>query len=136
VLGRCPPPDPNPPTMPVPSRLTAPLVLDSGNVHMQPEPPDVRPKANATAAWTSLFHNWGTGGFAGPLQWSIVFGSYSAETPAQINPDGSTTSWYRGVPTWLIHGEGAPTAYGPCGMTVIAPYNAATGGSMGLETIG
>jgi hypothetical protein len=133
VLGRCPAPGPNPPTMPVPTTLTAPLALD-GNVQMQPEPTNIRPRVSAASVWASLFDNGPR--FSGPLQWSIVFGSYSAQTPATINPDGSTTPKYSGVPTWLIRGEGVTTPYGPCGITVLAPYNAESGQSMGMETIG
>jgi hypothetical protein len=136
VLGRCPAPEPSPPTMPAPTRLTAPLTLDDHNAQMRPEPSNVRPRVSATSAWASLFHNFGAAGFPGPLQWSIVFGKYSAQTPASINPDGSTTPRYRGVPTWLIRGEGVKTPYGPCGITVLAPYNADTGHGMGVETIG
>lgn len=136
VLGRCPPPDPTPPTMPTPSRLTAPLVLEGSNGRMQPEPPDVRPELSARSVWANLFHGFGKGGFPGALRWSIYFGSYSAQTPATINPDGSRTPDYRGVPTWLIRGEGIRTDYGPCGMTVLAPYNADNGHSMVVATIG
>lgn len=136
VLGRCPAPQPSPPTMPEPTRLSAPLALDDSSAQMQPEPLNVRPRVSAASVWASLFDNFGSGGFAGPLHWSIVFGRYSAQTPATINPDGSTTPNYQRVPTWLIRGEGVETPYGPCGMTVLAPYNANTGGEMGVETIG
>lgn len=136
VLGRCPPPDPTPPTMPAPTRLTAPLGLGDGNSRLQPEPPNIQPKASAAVAWTNLFHDFWAGGFQGALQWSIVFGSYAAPTPAQINPDGSITPLYQDVPTWLIRGVGVQTGYGACGMTVLAPYNADTGAAMGVTTIG
>ncbi|HET9733075.1 MAG TPA: hypothetical protein VFP54_10410 [Acidimicrobiales bacterium] len=136
VLGRCAPPDPNPPTMPTPSRLTAPMALEGGGGQMLPEPPDVQPKVSAASVWTNLFHDFGNGGFSGPLNWNIYFGSYSAQTPATINPDGSTTPQYQGVPTWLIQGQGVETTYGPCGITVLAPYSADTGHPMGVVTTG
>lgn len=131
MLGRCPAPDPSPPTMPAPTRLRAPLTLDDHNATMRPEPATVRPRVSAAAAWADLFSKFGAQMFAGPLQWSITFGSYSAQTPATIHPDGSETPDYRSVPTWLIHGRGINTPYGPCGITVYAPYNAATGHGMG-----
>lgn len=136
VLGRCPPPEPNPPTMPAPSRLTAPLTLEDATAHLSPEPPTFAPRVSAATVWASLFHNAGADGFPGPLQWSIVFGSYSAQTPATINPDGTTTPQYQDVPTWLIRGAGVQTPYGACGTTVLVPYDAETGQSMGMETIG
>lgn len=136
LLGKCPAPDPTPPTMPAPARLNTPLTLDDHNATMRPEPATVRPAVSAAAAWSRLFHDFGGGGFAGPLQWSITFGSYSAQTPATIHRNGSETAQYRGVPTWLVRGQGANTAYGPCGITVYAPVNAATGHLMGVETIG
>lgn len=136
VLGRCPPPDPTPPTMPAPTRLTAPLGLGDGNGRLQPEPSNTQPQAAATAAWNSLFHDFGAGGFPGALRWSIVFGSYSAPTPAHINPDGSITAFSQDVATWLIRGVGVQTGYGACGMTVLAPYHADTGAAMGVTTIG
>jgi len=134
--GRCPPTDPTPPTMPTPSRLTVPIVLPGDNGQMRPEPPNVQPTVSAASVWATLFQQVGAGGFAGPLQWNVYFGSYSAQNPANINPDGSSTPQYQGVPTWLIQGEAVNTAYGPCGITVLAPFNAATGDPMGIETIG
>jgi hypothetical protein len=136
VLGRCPAPQPSPPLMPVPARVTTSLTLGDGSAHIQPEPSNIRPRVSASAVWTSLFQIFGAGGFAGPLRWSIAFGSYSAQTPAHINADGTTTPEYQDTPTWLIQGEGIKTAYGPCGITVLAPYNANTGSAMGVETIG
>jgi hypothetical protein len=129
VLGRCPPAQPSPPTMPAPTRVTAPLTVDDGNAHMQSEPANVRPRVSAATVWGAFFRD---AGFPGPLQWSIVFGSYSADTPARINENGSMTPLARRVPTWLIRGAGINTPYGPCGIRVIAPYNADTGRGMGL----
>jgi hypothetical protein len=136
VLGRCPTAEPSPPTMPAPTRLTAPLAPDDGNAQMQPEPPTVQPRVSAASVWAGLFHHFGASAFPGPLQWSIVFGSYSAHTPATINPDGSTTPDFQRVPTWLIRGAGIMTPFGSCGKTVLAPYNADTGRGMGVETTG
>lgn len=136
VLGRCPAPAPSPPSMPVPTRLTAPLSLGDHNATLRPEPAGIRPGVSAATVWTDLFHNFGAAGFAGPLRWSITFGSYSAQTPATIHRDGSETPLYRDVATWLIHGQGVSTSYGLCGITVYAPYNATTGRSMGVETTG
>lgn len=133
VLGRCPSPQPNPPAMPVPTRVTTSLTVGDGDAKIQPEPSNVQPRASASTAWASLFHDWGS--FSGPLQWSIVFGSYSAATPAHINADGTTTPEFQRVPTWLVRGVGEKTPYGPCGQTVLAPFNATTGAGMGLETI-
>lgn len=136
VLGRCPTVEPGPPAMPGPTRLTAPLTLGDSNAHLQPEPSNISARVSAATVWASAVHDLGAGRSAGPLQWSITFGSYSAQTPATLNADGSTTPDFQGVPTWLIRGEGIQTPYGPCGTTVLAPYNADTGQSMGMETIG
>ncbi len=134
MLGRCPAPDPSPPDMPPPTRLAAPLTLGDHNATLRPEPATVRPRVSAATVWASLFSDFGELG--GPLQWSITFASYSAEYPATIHHDGSVTPKYRGVPTWLIYGHGAKTSYGPCGITVYAPYNSTTGRGMGVSTIG
>ncbi len=136
VLGRCPAPDPSPPTMPTPIRLRAPQILDDHNATLRPEPATVAPRVSAATVWADLFHSFGAGGFGGPLRWSITFASYSADTPATIHPDGSQTPDYRGIPAWLIQGYGVKTSYGPCGITVYAPYNAVTGHGMGVSTIG
>lgn len=122
--------------MPTPTRLAAPLSLQDSGATMQPEPPEVQPKVSAASVWFSLFHAFGSGGFAGPLEWSISFGSYSAPTPATKNPDGSTTPQYQGVPTWLIEAKALNTAFGSCGITANAPFNANTGQSMGVEMTG
>jgi hypothetical protein len=71
-----------------------------------------------------LFHAWGTLSFAQPLHWTIDFGSYSAA------PN------FRDMPTWLIRGTPDQTDYGPCGPTILAPYDADTGRTMGLTLIG
>jgi hypothetical protein len=134
VLGRCPTPDTTAATVPVSMRLTAPVVLEDSNGRMQPEPSNIDPKVSAAAVWSSFVHTFGVQ--YGALKWSIMFGSYSAQTPAHINPDGSSTPEFRNVPTWLIHGTGIQTAYGPCGITALAPYNADTGQGMGLTTLG
>jgi hypothetical protein len=62
----------------------------------------------------------------------MYFGSYSAQSPATINPDNSATPLYQNVPTWLIQGDSLKTAYGSCSMVVAAPYNANTGQGMSL----
>lgn len=137
VLGRCPRPDPTPPAMPAmpaASRASDPVVLEGDNGTLRPEPAKVRPRATARSVWTSLFR--GFGGFSGAHRWSITFGSYSAATPGTINPDGSTTPDYHDTPTWLIRGEPVMTSYGACGSIVIAPYNANTGRSTSVTTIG
>lgn len=134
VLGRCPAPAAGPPTMPTPLRLTAPLILDDSLGTMTPEPANIVPRVSAASVWSDFVHGFGAN--QNGEQWSIVFGSYSAPTPAHINPDGSDTPEYHDVATWLIEGKGTPTAYGPCGITIIDPYAADTGQSMGLTTIG
>jgi hypothetical protein len=134
VLGGCPAPQPNPVPLPTATRLTAPLAVDDGNATMQPEPSTVVPRVDAASVWADFITGFGAG--RGPLQWSIVFGRYSAKTPATINPDGSSTPDFRGVPAWLIRGQGVKTQYGSCGITIIAPYNADTGRSMGVEMTG
>ncbi len=136
VLGRCPAPPPRLPLMPVTARVTSPLAVGNGDAHIQPEPPNVHPRVSASAVWANFLHDFGGGSFVGPLRWSIVFGAYSADTPAHLNADGTTTPEFHDTPTWLIQGEGIKTAYGPCGITVIAPYNGDSGKGMGLETIG
>lgn len=135
VLGRCPTPGPSPPPLPAPTRVTAPLVLEDGNGQLAPEPSNIQPKVSAATVWNSFAHDVGTS-MSGTLQWSVVFGRYSAQTPAHINPDNSATPFYTDVPTWLIQGKGIQTDYGRCGVTVLAPYNADTGQSMGVTTLG
>jgi hypothetical protein len=134
VLGRCPAVE-NSPAMPTPVRLAAPLTLADDSGVMEPEPAYSEPRVSAATVWNSFVRGSGTN-LGGALRWSIIFGSYSAQTPAQINPDGSTTPEYHDVPTWLIQAKAAQTAYGPCGITVFAPYNADTGQSMGQTTLG
>jgi hypothetical protein len=133
VLGRCPAPDPPVPPMPTPTRVTVPITAYGDDGQMAPEAASVQPEVSAATVWNDFFPaDLGSG----PIDWKIYFGRYSAQTPATINPDGSTTPQYQGVPTWLIEGEGYPTAYGACDPTIVAPYSADTGTGMGLETIG
>lgn len=134
VLGLCPAPDPWPPPMPTPVRLTAPLVVYDADGDMRPEPVDIQPKISAAKVWSGFVAS--NGRFSGPMQWRIYFGSYSSQSPATINPDNSATPWYQNVPTWLIQGERLKTPYGSCSMSVVAPYNADNGRAMGLATGG
>ena len=135
VLGRCPTPVPSPPPLPAPTRVITPLVLQDSNGQLEPEPGTIQPKVSAATVWDSFLQGSGWN-VSGALEWSVVFGSYSAQTPAHIKPDNSTTPFYTNVPTWLIEGKGIQTDYGSCGVTVLAPYNADTGQSMGMLTIG
>lgn len=134
VAGRCPAPDPIPLPMPAPQRATAAGTLPDQTAELRPEPPDVEPAVSAATVWSS-FAGQGPA-IAGAHHWSLTFGSYSAETPATLQPDGSATPIYTGVPTWLIEGTAVATPYGPCGESVVAPMNATTGASMGLEIDG
>ena len=134
VLGRCPSPQPDPPAMPMPTRVTTSLAVGDANAQIRAEPSNVQPRVSASTAWASLFHDRSS--FAGPIRWSIVFGSYSAAAPAHINADGTATPEFQGVPTWLVRGVGYKTPYGSCGPTVIAPFDATSGSGMGLEMIG
>ena len=93
VLGRCPAPDPAEPPMPTPARVTTPFTTYGDVGLMAPEPASVEPDISAASVWDNFFH--GDLG-SGPIGWKIYFGSYSAPTPATINPDGSTTPLYPG----------------------------------------
>jgi hypothetical protein len=126
VLGRCPVAGPNPPTMPTPSRVTATVVIALNNSRIQPEPENTSPRVSAATVWHSFIHQFGVP-VTGALQWSILYGNYSSPTPAHINPDGSTTPEISDVASWVIQARGVQTTYGPCGGTVLAPYNANTG---------
>lgn len=65
-----------------------------------------------------------------------LFGNYSAQTPARMNPDGSTTPLEQDLPVWVIEANAVTTAYGTCGTSVIAPYDARTGGGLYVEESG
>lgn len=132
ITATCPTPRTASEAAPTPIRITQALTLPGASATLRPEPASVQPRVDALTIWKDFLHE----GKPDPLEWHIYFGSYSAATPGTINPNGSPTPLYQGVPTWLVEGVGATTAYGHCGGAVIAPYNANTGQSMGVTEQG
>lgn len=134
VLGRCPQPsaarsqwvsptsvDRRLPVMPNPTRLAIDLVSLDGTGSILPAPTAVRPHVAASTVWMRFFADFGTSAFPGPLTWSIKFG---------IDPSQG------GARVWVIGARAVETAYGPCGMTMQAEYNASTGLYLTLTEVG
>lgn len=111
--------DPN--AMPTPERLIEPLVLNSGNVILDPPAPSDQAIMTATKAWNE----------SGPKnpyeQYRLILARYSARLPASQSPNGSLTPFSQNVLSWVIYlSPSSPTIAG-CGGWGVTVFNAHTG---------
>lgn len=121
VLGACARPTGHAGPMPTPIRVSVPVTLPYGSGTIQPVPPGITPTVAAFHVWHNVQQKYRPPYFPDNLIWRIYFG---------VRPGALNT------PIWLVLGQGSPTKYGPCGITILASYNASTGTSLGLETVG
>jgi len=117
VCGRSAHPD----AMPTPERLVAPLVLDDGDVTLNPPASSDRAVMSAVQAWSK----------SGPKEaferYRLILTRYSAKFPARQNPDGSVTPLSQNELSWVIYS----VPYGPtitgCGGWGLTVFDATTG---------
>jgi hypothetical protein len=112
-------PDSN--VMPMPERLTEPLVLNSGNVTLDPPAPSDQAIMTAAQAWSESGSKY-------PFeQYRLILARYSASLPARQNPNGSLTPISQNVLSWVIYlSPYSPTIAG-CGGWGVIVFDAHTG---------
>jgi hypothetical protein len=111
--------DPN--AMPTPERLTKRLVLDRGNVTLDPLPGSDRVAIGAAHVWTE----------SGPKQsfegYRLILALYSSKLPARVGPNGSLTPTLQVVPAWVIYSAPNTQNIAGCGLWGVDVFDALTG---------
>ncbi len=109
-----------PGSMPQPRRLTRRLVLDQGDVTLEPPAVGDRPTMPASRAWRAAGADF-------PFQWyRLLLARYSAKLLARQNADGSLTPEDRNVLAWVIYGQPRTPITG-CGGWSLDAFYARTG---------
>lgn len=114
TLGRCPTPPASAPTMPNASRLTTSEPRLDGLGLLTPAGPTAQPIVTARTAWRTMISQLEATTFGKALHWKIQFALGDANT------------------VWVIDGQPPTTAWGPCGVTIQAIYDASTGAINGI----
>lgn len=120
--------------MPAPQTASTSIPLEAGNSVLSPPAPGQHPEAPAAEIWQAYLRLNQPSAPGATAQ--LLYGLYSAKTPATMNPDGTVTPQYQQVPVWVVYVTPARTPLGDCGPTIIAPFNAANGQSLDLTIEG
>ena len=111
----------DPDTMPKPERLLERLVLDEGDITLNPPTPSDQPVMSATLAWSK----------SEPKEsferYRLILARVSAKFPARENPDGSTTPLIQNELSWVIYSVPYSSTVAGCGGWAVTVYDAATG---------
>jgi hypothetical protein len=108
-----------PARMPAPVRLTRRMVIDHGDITLNPPLPSSRPVMPAAAAWrqariTSPFDRY-----------RLLLARYSDRFPARPGPGGTLVPLDRDVLAWVIYSQPRTPIPG-CGLWGLTPFNALT----------
>jgi hypothetical protein len=113
--------------MPTPERLTTPLVLERGDITLDPPAPSERPVVSAAQVWNE----------GGPKQtferYRLLLALYSSKFPAQLGPNGSFTPTFQRDLAWVIYSEPRTPKIAGCGTWGVAVFNPATGQPLGSQ---
>jgi hypothetical protein len=112
----------NPETMPTPERAAAPLVLERGNITIDPPLPSDHPTTSAEQAWKA-----DTGPKQSFERYRLLLARYSASFPARQNPDGSLTPQNQNELAWVIYSSPYSAAIAGCGMWGVSVADAHSG---------
>src|SRR5437016_7948817 len=111
----------NPSTMPAPERLAQRLVLERGDVTLDPPHATDRPLMAAAQAWQQ----------SGPKQsverYRLILGRYSAKFPARQNPDGSLTPLTQDELAWVVYATPTTPDVAGCGLWGLVVFDARSG---------
>jgi hypothetical protein len=117
--------------MPTPERLTEQLVLESGNVTLDPPAATDQPKISAAEAWKA----------SGPRmvsfeRYRLILARYSAMFPANLNQDGSSTPADQNELAWVVYSTPTSPTIPGCGAWGVNASNALTGKGIGSSAYG
>ena len=120
----------NPGVMPTPERLVEPLVLDGGNITLNPPASSDRAVISAAEAWSK----------SGPKEsferYRLMLTRYSAKFPARQNPDGSLTPLNQDELAWVIYSVPYSPTIAGCGDWGVTVFDAASGQGQELISSG
>jgi len=120
----------NPDAIPTPERLAEPLLLDDGNVTLDPPASSDRAVMSAVLAWNK----------SGPKEaferYRLILTRYSAKLPARQNPDGSVTPLSQNELSWVIYSVPYSPTIAGCGGWGLTVFNATTGQGQALISSG
>ncbi|MDQ1466620.1 MAG: hypothetical protein QOH10_1035, partial [Actinomycetota bacterium] len=121
----------HPDAMPTPERLTAQLVLEAGNVTLDPPAPTDQPNISAAEAWKA----------SGPRmvsfeRYRLILARYSAKFPANLNKDGSLTPADQKELAWIVYSTPTSPTIPGCGAWGVNASNALTGRGIGSSSYG
>jgi hypothetical protein len=111
----------HPNAMPTPERLTKPLILDRGQVTLDPAPPSAYPIVSASTVWQQGLSKEP---FERPR---LIFALYSAKLPAKLNANGSLTPLDQYVLAWVVYSVPRSPKIPGCGGWGDTVFDATTG---------
>ena len=121
----------HPDAMPTPERLTEQLVLEDGNVTLDPPAPTDQPNISAAEAWKASGQT-----MVSFERYRLILARYSAKFPADQNPDGSLTPVDQHVLAWIIYSTPTSPTIPGCGAWGLNVSNALTGKGIGSSAYG
>ena len=111
-----------PATIPAPTRLDHQMILNQGNVILDPPSPDDQPAVSATVATkTVMIGQMTTQGE------ELLLARYSSKLPATQEPNGSLKPMEQHVLAWVLYSYPLSPTVTRCGLWGVNAYNALTG---------
>ena len=111
--------------MPTPTRLSSTMVLNQGNITLNPPEPADQAATSATAAWSHF-----EPGIQFLERYQLLLARYSAGLPAKLEPNGSLVPEEQGVLAWVIYESPLSPSIPDCGGWGINAYAASSGQSI------
>jgi len=118
-----------PDAMPAPERLVSRLVLENGNVTLDPPAPSDHATVGAADVWRSPNPR------ADFEQYRVILARYTSKFPAEPNGNGEYVPVNRDILAWIIYATPITHIVG-CGGYSIDAFDAATGTELGTISYG
>jgi len=124
----------SPGSMPAPGRLARRLVLDQGDVTLNPPLPSDQPALSAARAWSAA-QAWNE---SGPWEffsrYRLILARYSSRFPARQNPGGSLTPLNHNELAWVIYSRPYSATIAGCGGWGLVVFDARNGQMIGSSS--
>ncbi len=110
--------------MPTPQSLTHQMVIQDGNITLDPPHPGDQASVPASVAWNDP---------QGSLEklptdtYQLFLARYSAKFPATVQPNGSTIPDEQSVLAWVLYATPLTSTNSTCGSPAVSAYDAHTG---------
>jgi hypothetical protein len=119
------------PAMPAPARLARRLVIEQGDITLNPPLPSDQPAMTAAAAWQQAEGNRASM-IAPFLRYRLLLVRYSSKYPASPGPNGTYVPMDRDVLAWVVYSQ-PRTPIAGCGGWGLDSFNALTGGGISSD---